>query len=80
MLGVDDPFVCVMGDSKSDLRVMEWAEETDSGVAAAPEHSSQNVLDHVRATDDLVFAPGAAADVLRTMYAWRCLADLNGSV
>ena len=79
VLGVDDPFVCVMGDSKSDLRVMEWAEGTGSGVAAAPEHSSQNVLDHVRATDDLVFAPGAAADVLRTMYAWCALADLNGS-
>ncbi|MFC7069030.1 HAD family hydrolase [Halobaculum lipolyticum] len=77
VLGVDDPFVCVMGDSKSDLRVMEWAAANDAGVAAAPEHSSANVLDHVRATDDLVFAPGAAADVLRTMYAWRCLADLN---
>ena len=79
VLGVGDPFVCVMGDSKSDLRVMEWAADNDAGVAAAPEHSSGNVLDHVRATDDLVFAPGAAADVLRTMYAWRCLADLNGS-
>ncbi|WP_284013548.1 HAD family hydrolase [Halobaculum litoreum] len=78
VLGVDDPFVCVMGDSKSDLRVMEWAADTDAGVAAAPEHSSASVLDHVRATDDLVFAPGAAADVLRTMYAWRCLADLDG--
>ncbi|WP_348608915.1 HAD family hydrolase [Halobaculum rarum] len=79
VLGVDDPFVCMMGDSKSDLRVMEWAEETGSGVSAAPEHSSQNVLDHVRATDDLVFAPGAAADVLRTMYAWCALAELNGT-
>ncbi|WP_435064832.1 HAD family hydrolase [Halobaculum sp. EA56] len=79
VLGVDDPFVCMMGDSKSDLRVMEWAEETDSGVAAAPEHSSGRVLEHVRSTDDLVFAPGDAAAVLRTMYAWRCLAELNGN-
>jgi len=79
VLGVDDPFVCVMGDSKSDLRVMEWAEETGSGVSAAPEHSSRNVLDHVGSTDDLVFTPGAAADVLRTMYAWRCLANVNDS-
>ncbi|PSQ05426.1 HAD family hydrolase [Halobacteriales archaeon QS_6_71_20] len=78
VLGVEDPFVCVMGDSKSDLRVMEWAADADAGVAAAPEHASASVLDHVRATDDLVFAPGGAADVLRTMYAWRCLADLNG--
>ncbi|WP_277552270.1 HAD family hydrolase [Halobaculum limi] len=77
VLGIDDPFVCVMGDSKSDLRVMEWAEQHEAGVSAAPEHSSANVLDHVRATDDLVFAPGGAADVLRTMYAWRCLADLD---
>ena len=78
VLGVDDPFVCVMGDSKSDRRVMEWAADDGAGVAAAPEHASASVLDHVRATDDLVFAPGGAADVLRTMYAWRCLADLNG--
>ncbi|MFC7096461.1 HAD family hydrolase [Halobaculum marinum] len=78
VLGVDDPFVCVMGDSKSDLRVMEWAADNEAGIAAAPEHSSASVLEHVRATDDLVFAPGGAADVLRTMYAWRCLADLNG--
>ena len=79
VLDVSDPFVLVMGDSKSDLRVMEWAEETGSGVSAAPEHSSRNVLDHVGSTDDLVFTPGAAADVLRTMYAWRCLANVNDS-
>ncbi|UIO99185.1 HAD family hydrolase [Halobaculum sp. CBA1158] len=78
VLGIAEPFVCVMGDSKSDLRVMEWAADRDAGVAAAPEHASERVLEHVRASDDLVFAPGDAAGVLRTVYAWRCLAGANG--
>jgi hydroxymethylpyrimidine pyrophosphatase-like HAD family hydrolase len=65
VLGIDDPFALVMGDSKSDLRVMEWAERTDAGIAAAPSHASASVLDHVRATDDLVYDPGDAGSVLR---------------
>ena len=77
VLGVEDPFALVMGDSKSDLRVMEWADEHDAGVAAAPEHASEAVLEHVRATDDLVFAPGEAGDVLRTVYVCNALADAN---
>ncbi|MFB6121350.1 MAG: HAD family hydrolase [Halobacteriaceae archaeon] len=75
VLGVEDPFALVMGDSKSDLRVMEWAEEHDAGIAAAPDHSSPGVLDHVRSTDDLVFDQGDAVDVLRTVYALNALAD-----
>jgi hydroxymethylpyrimidine pyrophosphatase-like HAD family hydrolase len=73
VLGIDDPFALVMGDSKSDLRVMEWLEETDAGIAAAPEHASQDVLDHVTRTDDLKFAPGDAPDMLRTAYAMSLL-------
>jgi len=65
VLEVDDPFVLVMGDSKSDLRVMEWADRTGSGIAAAPSHASESVLDHVRATDDLVYDPGDAGSILR---------------
>ena len=65
VLEIDDPFVVVMGDSKSDLRVMEWADRTDSGIAAAPSHASASVLDHVRGTDDLVYEPGDAGSVLR---------------
>ncbi|GGJ10079.1 haloacid dehalogenase [Halobellus salinus] len=65
VLEIDDPFVVVMGDSKSDLRVMEWADRTDSGIAAAPSHASASVLDHVRATDELVYDPGDAGSVLR---------------
>ncbi|RLM53622.1 HAD family hydrolase [Halobellus sp. Atlit-31R] len=65
VLGIDDPFVLVMGDSKSDLRVMEWAEGADAGIAAAPEHASDSVLDHVRSTDELVYDPGDAGSVLR---------------
>ena len=65
VLEIDDPFALVMGDSKSDLRVMEWAERTDAGIAAAPSHASASVLDHVRATDDLVYDPGDAGSVLR---------------
>ncbi|QPV62951.1 HAD family hydrolase [Halosimplex litoreum] len=69
VLGVDDPFALVLGDSKSDLRVMEWVAERDAGIAAAPEHASTVVLEHVRERDDLVFPAGDAGDVLRTVYA-----------
>ena len=65
VLSVEDPFVLVMGDSKSDLRVMEWTDRTDAGIAAAPSHASESVLAHVRATDDLVYDPGDAGSVLR---------------
>ncbi|WP_411963417.1 HAD family hydrolase [Haloferax sp. YSMS24] len=75
VLGVDDPFVLMMGDSKSDLDVMEWAADEDSGIAAAPDHSSPGVLEHVRRTDDLVFDRGDAASVLRAVYALNLLVD-----
>jgi len=75
VLGVDDPFVMVLGDSKSDLRVMEWAARNDCGIAAAPEHASAAVLDHVRSTSDLVFPPGDAALALRLAYALNELAS-----
>ena len=65
VLEITDPFALVMGDSKSDLRVMEWAEQTDAGIAAAPSHASESVLNHVRATDDLLYDPGDAGSVLR---------------
>ena len=78
VLGVEDPFAVMMGDSKSDLRVMEWLEETGSGIAAAPEHASRDVLDHVLSTDELVFDRGDAAEMLRTLYALDRLASLEG--
>jgi HAD superfamily hydrolase (TIGR01484 family) len=68
VLGIDDPFALVMGDSKSDLRVMEWVEDEGTGIAAAPDHASPDVLDHVARTDDLVFHPGDAPDMLRTAF------------
>jgi hydroxymethylpyrimidine pyrophosphatase-like HAD family hydrolase len=77
VLGVDDPFVAVLGDSKSDLRVMEWAADRDAGVAAAPDHASRDVLDHVLATDGLVFDRGDAADLLGTVYVLNLLATLD---
>ncbi|MDF9746138.1 HAD family hydrolase [Natrinema salsiterrestre] len=77
VLGVDDPFALVMGDSKSDLRVMEWVAENDAGIAAAPEHASQDTLEHVLETDELVFDRGKSADVLQTVYALNRLARLG---
>ncbi|MDS0292805.1 HAD family hydrolase [Halogeometricum luteum] len=73
VLDVEDPFVLVMGDSKSDLRVMEWAEEADAGIAAAPEHASEDVLAHVRDTDELVYDRGDAASMLRIAYVLNLL-------
>src|SRR6056297_1814943 len=77
VLGIDDPFAAVMGDSKSDLRVMKWVAENDSGIAAAPEHASQDTLQHVLETDELVFDRGKSVDVLRTVYALNRLARLG---
>ena len=77
VLDIDDPFALVMGDSKSDLRMMRWAEQNNAGIGAAPEHASQDVLDHVRATDELVFDRGNAAEMLRTAYAMRELGGLE---
>jgi len=75
VLGVDDPFALVMGDSKSDLRVMRWVHAENAGIAAAPRHASGRVLEFVRATDDLVFDRGASDEVLRTALALNLLAD-----
>lgn len=77
VLGVEDPFALVMGDSKSDLRVMEWAAE-GRGIASAPEHASQDVLEHVLDTDELLFDRGRSADTLRIAYALNRLAALPG--
>jgi len=78
VLGVAEPFALVMGDSKSDLRVMQWAHDNDAGIAAAPEHASRDVLDFVVGTDDLVFDPGQATDVLEVAFAMDRLARLDG--
>ncbi|WP_121740782.1 HAD family hydrolase [Natronorubrum halophilum] len=77
VLDVDDPFALVMGDSKSDLRVMKWVDEIDAGIAAAPEHASQDTLEHVLRTDELVFDRGKSVDVLRTVFALNRLARLE---
>ncbi|WP_254524056.1 HAD family hydrolase [Natrinema caseinilyticum] len=77
VLGVDDPFALVMGDSKSDLRVMKWVADTDAGISAAPEHASQDTLQHVLETDELVFDRGKSVDVLRTVYALNRFARLG---
>ncbi|EMA43965.1 HAD family hydrolase [Halobiforma nitratireducens] len=77
VLGVEDPFALVMGDSKSDLRVMQWIDENDAGIAAAPEHASQETLEHVLETDELVFDRGKSVDVLRTIDTLNKLARLD---
>ena len=77
VLGIDDPFALIMGDSKSDLRVMKWAEANGTGIAAAPSHASEDVLDHVMAVDELVFDHGNAAEMLRTAYVLRRLAAIR---
>ena len=77
VLGLDDPFALVMGDSKSDLRVMRWVADADIGIAAAPEHASIDVLDHVIRTDELVYDQGDAAEIFRIVYALNQLARLD---
>ena len=77
VLGIGDPFSLVMGDSKSDLRVMRWAEKNGAGIAAAPDHASEDVVEHVLGTDELVFDRGDAGEMLRTAYAMRRLSRLD---
>ena len=77
VLGLSDPFALVLGDSKSDLRVMEWVAENDMGISGAPEHASIDVLDHVIRTDELVFDRGDAASVLTIVDALNRLARLD---
>jgi len=77
VLGIEDPFALAMGDSKSDLRVMEWLAESDCGIAAAPAHASEAVLDHVTARDDLVYEAGQASTVLDIVYGMDLLADIG---
>jgi len=77
VLGIADPFALSMGDSKSDLRVMEWLDETDAGIAAAPDHASAAVLAHVRSHDDLVYEAGEASTVLNIVYGMELLANLS---
>ena len=80
VLGLDDPFALVLGDSKSDLRMMKWVAENDSGIAGAPEHASIDVLDHVIRTDELVFDQGDAASLLMIVGALNRLARLDRPV
>ncbi|UPM42459.1 HAD family hydrolase [Halocatena salina] len=77
VLGLDDPFALVMGDSKSDLRVMEWVEANDCGIAAAPDHASRVVSEHVLSTDELVFERNDSASMLRIVYALNRIAGID---
>ncbi|RRJ30228.1 HAD family hydrolase [Halocatena pleomorpha] len=77
VLGLDDPFALVMGDSKSDLRVMEWVDANDCGIAAAPDHASRVVSEHVFNTDELVFERNDSASMLRIVYALNRIAGID---
>lgn len=77
VLSLNDPFALMMGDSKSDLRVMQWIAENDMGIAAAPEHASIDVLDHVIRTNELIYDQGDAATILRIVSALNQLDRLE---
>lgn len=78
VLGVEDPFALVMGDSKSDLRVMRWLDEQAAGLSAAPKHASRDVLDHVIRTDELLFDEGNAVSVLELVAGMNRFGSLDG--
>lgn len=77
VLDVEDPFSVVMGDSKTDLRVMQWAEEQGYGIGAAPTHASQAVVEYVEQAEDLLYAPGDSGAILRTILALNQMAALE---
>jgi hydroxymethylpyrimidine pyrophosphatase-like HAD family hydrolase len=76
-LAIEDPFVLVMGDSKSDLRIMRWVERENAGIVAAPRHASTTVVNHVTQTDNLVYEPGDAASILRSIGVLNRLAAFD---
>ena len=74
-LSLETPFMLVMGDSKTDLEVMNAVTEADRGICAAPDHASDGVLDHCRDANGIVFDQGRAADALRIAFAYNILAE-----
>lgn len=77
VLEVSDPSIFMMGDSKTDLKVMEWVTANGIGIVAAPDHASSAVLDHVRASDGLVFDHTDGAHALRTVYGFNKITELD---
>jgi len=77
VLGIEDPFLCVMGDSKTDRRVMEWAKEEDNGISAAPKDASEDVVEFVSSTDDLLFEYGGSAEIFSVVYAMNRISSLG---
>ena len=76
VMDLDEPFAAMFGDSKSDLRVMEWLEARNQGIAASPEHASEDVRAHVESTDGLLFHRGRSVDMLRTIDAVYRIAEI----
>jgi len=76
VLDVRDPFLLVMGDSKSDLRVMGGLPSTTRG-SPRRRNASADVLSHVLDRDELVFGRGQSATILRTVYVLNLLAQLE---
>jgi pimeloyl-ACP methyl ester carboxylesterase len=49
------------------------------GIAAAPDHASQGVLDHVDDRDKLVYTAGEASSILRVVYGMELLAGCSNA-
>ena len=76
-LSLTTPFALVMGDSKTDLAMMEYVAEMGSGIPAAPKHASDSVIEYVRSKDGFLFEPGNGGDPLRRMYAYNRMDALD---
>lgn len=72
-LSLEEPFMLVMGDSKTDLEVMTAVTEANRGICAAPAHASDGVLEHCRDANGIVFDQGHATDALRIAFAYNIL-------
>lgn len=65
-----------MGDSKTDLDVMEAVTETSSGICAAPDHASDAVLEHCKDVHGIIFDQGIIAEALQIAFAYNLLDGL----
>lgn len=72
-LSLEDPFMLAMGDSKTDLEIMEAITDRNRGICAAPDHASEAVLDQCERANGLVFEQGRVEEALRIVLAYNCL-------
>lgn len=75
-LRVCNPSILLMGDSETDLKLMQWIVNNNYGVVATPDNASSSVIGYVQDADGVVYSPSDADDVLRAAYGLNKVIEL----